>query len=44
MAYLDPPTADLAAGETTGARLAIDIRGRPEPARITALPFYKRPR
>jgi aminomethyltransferase len=44
MAYLDPPAAEGAAGATGGTRLAIDVRGRPEPARIAALPFYKRPR
>jgi aminomethyltransferase len=44
MAYLDPPAAEGAAGDTGGTRLAIDIRGRPEPARIAPLPFYKRPR
>jgi len=45
MAYLDPGTAQLAAEEeTAAARLAVDIRGTAEPARITALPFYHRPR
>jgi aminomethyltransferase len=48
MAYLDPGTAELAAElaaeETAAARLAVDIRGSAEPARITALPFYRRPR
>ncbi len=44
MAYLDPRAAELAAGAGSGTRLAVDIRGRPEPARITALPFYHRPR
>jgi aminomethyltransferase len=44
MAYLDPGAADLAAGDAADARLAVDIRGRVEPARLTALPFYHRPR
>ena len=44
MAYLDPGTAQLAAEETAATRLAVDIRGGAEPARITALPFYHRPR
>ena len=44
MAYLDPGTAGQAAEESAGARLAVDIRGSAEPAHITALPFYHRPR
>jgi aminomethyltransferase len=44
MAYLDPGTAELAAEDAAGARLAVDIRGRAEPARIIGLPFYHRPR
>jgi aminomethyltransferase len=44
MAYLDPGTARLAAEETAGTRLAVDIRGSAEPARLTDLPFYHRPR
>ena len=44
MAYLDPATARLAAEETAGTRLAVDIRGSAEPARLTDLPFYHRPR
>jgi len=43
MAYLDPETA-VAARDDTEGRLAVDVRGRPEPARITTLPFYRRPR
>ena len=43
MAYLDPGPAQLAAGEAD-VRLAVDIRGRAEPARLTGLPFYHRPR
>jgi aminomethyltransferase len=44
MAYLDPDAERLAAEETADGRLAVDIRGSAEPARITALPFYRRPR
>ena len=43
MAYLDPETAGRARDDTE-SRLAVDVRGRPEPARITDLPFYRRPR
>ena len=43
MAYLDRGPAQLAAGDAD-ARLAVDIRGRAEPARLTGLPFYHRPR
>jgi len=43
MAYLDPETAGRARDDTEG-RLAVDVRGTPEPARITDLPFYRRPR
>jgi glycine cleavage system T protein (aminomethyltransferase) len=43
MAYLDPGPAQLAA-EDADTRLAVDIRGRAEPARLTGLPFYHRPR
>ncbi len=42
LAYLDPAAAAAAAGDTAGTRLAIGIRGRAEPARITSLPFYQR--
>lgn len=44
MAYVDPGIARLASDETTPDRLAVDIRGSAEPARITSLPFYRRPR
>jgi aminomethyltransferase len=44
MAYLDPDAERLAAEEPADGRLAVDIRGSAEPARITALPFYRRPR
>jgi aminomethyltransferase len=43
MAYLDPEAAGRARDDTD-SRLAVDIRGRYEPARITDLPFYRRPR
>lgn len=38
MAYLDPRWAE------PGTEVAVDIRGRPEPATVVALPFYRRPR
>ena len=45
MAYLDPEIAAeggaAAAAEPSGP-LAVDIRGRAEPAQITPLPFYHR--
>jgi aminomethyltransferase len=44
MAYLDPGTAQLTAEDAARAGLAVDIRGRAEPARVTGLPFYHRPR
>jgi aminomethyltransferase len=43
MAYLDPQAAQLARDDTAG-RLAVDIRGKQEPARMTDLPFYRRQR
>jgi aminomethyltransferase len=43
MAYLDPEAARLARDDTAGP-LAVDIRGKDEPARITDLPFYRRQR
>jgi aminomethyltransferase len=43
MAYLDPQAAQLARDDAAG-RLAVDIRGKQEPARMTDLPFYRRPR
>jgi aminomethyltransferase len=36
LAYLDPSVLD------TGPALAVDIRGRAEPAELTDLPFYRR--
>ena len=44
MAYLDPDAERLAVEEPSDGRLAVDVRGSAEPARITALPFYRRPR
>jgi glycine cleavage system T protein (aminomethyltransferase) len=44
MAYLNPEVARLAASDTAASRLAVDIRGKAEPAQLTALPFYHRPR
>jgi aminomethyltransferase len=40
MAYLEPAAAGAA--ETAGSGLAVDVRGRAEPARLTPLPFYHR--
>ena len=44
LAYLEPEAARQAAdaGGGTG-RLAVDVRGRAEPARVVPLPFYRRP-
>ncbi len=42
MAYLDADVVRLAPGDN-GTRLAVDIRGKAEPATITSLPFYRRP-
>jgi aminomethyltransferase len=36
MAYVEPPFA------TVGTRLAVDVRGRDEPAIVVPLPFYRR--
>ncbi|HYB86820.1 MAG TPA: glycine cleavage system aminomethyltransferase GcvT [Streptosporangiaceae bacterium] len=44
MAYLEPAAAQQAAEESDGDRLAVDIRGSAEPAHMTGLPFYHRPR
>ena len=54
MAYLRPDVAEQAArgeaaagsgatGSGAAGRLAVDVRGRPEPATLTELPFYRRP-
>ena len=40
MAYVEPAVAS-AAGDA-GSGLAVDVRGRAEPARLTPLPFYHR--
>jgi aminomethyltransferase len=42
MAYVDPEVARLAPGDAAGSRLAVDIRGSAEPARLVDLPFYRR--
>jgi aminomethyltransferase len=42
MAYITPDVAQAAADGGDG-RLAVDIRGRAEPARLVPLPFYRRP-
>jgi aminomethyltransferase len=42
MAYLASHVADAAAQPGADGRLAIDIRGRAEPARLVTLPFYQR--
>jgi aminomethyltransferase len=41
MAYLDPAVAGQA--DAADGRLAVDVRGRAEPARLQPLPFYHRP-
>jgi aminomethyltransferase len=38
MAYVRPDVAE------PGTELVVDVRGRPEPVRVVALPFYRRPR
>jgi aminomethyltransferase len=53
MAYVRPDVAatadDVGSGDSeTGeggqpGRLSVDVRGRPEPARLVKLPFYRRP-
>jgi aminomethyltransferase len=43
MAYVSPEVADQAQGDGGAGRLAVDIRGRAEPARLVPLPFYRRP-
>jgi aminomethyltransferase len=43
MAYLDPVAEGLAHDDDAGL-LAVDIRGKHEPARLTDLPFYRRKR
>jgi aminomethyltransferase len=43
MAYVRPEVAAQAAAGSESAGLAVDVRGRPEPATLVPLPFYKRP-
>ena len=38
MAYVDPALT------APGTPCAVDVRGKPEPARVVPLPFYRRPR
>jgi aminomethyltransferase len=42
MAYVRPDVATEARAEASGGRLAVDIRGRDEPATLVELPFYRR--
>ncbi|OIQ76760.1 aminomethyltransferase [mine drainage metagenome] len=37
MAYVTPEVSGV------GTELAVDVRGRREPVRVVALPFYRRP-
>jgi aminomethyltransferase len=41
MAYVRPSAAQQAA-DPAGGQLAVDVRGRAEPARLVKLPFYRR--
>jgi len=44
LAYVRPDVAEAAAESGTGTgSLAVDVRGRSEPARLVELPFYRRP-
>jgi aminomethyltransferase len=43
MAYLSPEVLEQAAADGGAGRLAVDVRGRAEPATLVPLPFYKRP-
>jgi aminomethyltransferase len=44
MAYVRPDVAEAAKQSTTGTgTLAVDVRGRAEPATLVELPFYRRP-
>ena len=43
MAYLASDAAGLAGRGDAAGRLAVDVRGRAEPAVLTPLPFYRRP-
>lgn len=42
MAYLDPDVVTGEADDAVVGDLAVDMRGRAEPAELTALPFYRR--
>jgi hypothetical protein len=48
MAYVEPEAVEAATAGAAGpdgapdGRLAVDIRGRAEPAALTPLPFYHR--
>ncbi len=43
MAYVSPDVASEARRDAGSGRLAVDIRGRDEPATLVELPFYRRP-
>jgi aminomethyltransferase len=43
MAYVTPAVAAEAGPDGGAGRLAVDIRGRAEPATLVPLPFYRRP-
>ncbi len=43
MAYVSPEVASEARRDAGSGRLAVDIRGRDEPATLVELPFYRRP-
>jgi aminomethyltransferase len=43
MAYVSREVAEQAGQGDTAGRLAVDIRGSAEPARLIPLPFYRRP-
>jgi len=44
MAYVLPDVAEAAKHSSTGTgSLAVDVRGRAEPATLVELPFYRRP-
>ena len=43
MAFVRPDVAGEARGAAGAGRLAVDIRGRDEPATLVELPFYRRP-
>ena len=38
MALVDPDASAV------GTAVVVDVRGKPEPAEVVALPFYKRPK